>query len=84
MSIYCRNIAGAMRVMAGKSSVQPSLAASLTARNHELDDMFVSKTLTMKEKMKKSDMEESDEEDKIELDEDGYKSIERIGVIVLI
>ena len=69
-----------------RKSVQPGLASSLTARNHLLEDLFVSKTLKMKQK-KKKDKEEAEPTpagtgevvDDI-LDDDGCQFVEKVGV----
>ena len=101
MEITCffpRNIAGAIRVRAGRDSVEPGLACSLTSRNHVLEDLFCAKTLTMKQKKKKKKDgadDDSEEEDSGEVHEvvhggvqdgvqedDGYRSIQRVGVSI--
>ena len=65
-----RNIATAIRVRAGRNSVQSGLAESLTVRNHILDDLFSSKVLKLKEKKK----------DDTDVDDDGYRLVDKVGV----
>ena len=76
-------IAGAFRVVAGRQSIEPYLDKSLTERNHLLDDMFMAKTLAMAEKPKKKKKGDDDDEDDmedLEVDEEGYRYVERVGV----
>ena len=79
-SFLHRNIAGAIRVAAGRKSVEPSLASSLTSRNHKLDHLFIAKSLAMKEKKKRNkdtDDEDTDDDDLDDLvDDDGYHYVE--------
>ena len=73
-------MAGAIRVSAGRKSVEPGLASALTARNHMLDEQFEAKTLVMKEKKKKKTEDDSDQSDDEIEDDDGYLYTERVGV----
>ena len=52
---HCRKIAGAIRVRAGRNSVESGLRESLNARNHNLDDLFSEKKKTIQEKISKND-----------------------------
>ena len=45
LCLFNRNIVGAIRVGAGRDSIEPGLAEKLTYRNHELDDLFTAETL---------------------------------------
>ena len=84
--IFLRNIAGAIRVGAGRKSVESKLAGNLTSRNHLLDNNFSAKTLMMKEKKKKKnedadeDSDDSDEDQDVLVGEDGLCYVERGGV----
>ena len=40
-------MAGAIRVVSGRNSVEPNLASALKERNHMLDSMFFSKVLNL-------------------------------------
>ena len=66
--------------MAGRKAVEANLSQSLVERNHELDPLFSVKDIVMKEKpgRKKDDTEEED--DKFELDDDGYRDVSTVGV----
>lgn len=79
-------MASATRVLMGRNSVEPKLKAALTARNHMLDNLFSEMTLAMKKKpkaKKDSDDKESESSAKpLELDEDGYLTVERTGVML--
>ena len=78
---FNRNIAGAIRVGAGRDSIQSGLQSSLTSRNHELDDLFQAKSLMLKEKKKKKkdDSESDDSEDEL-TEDDGSTYVEKVGV----
>ena len=52
---HCRKIAGAIRVRAGRNSVESGLRESLNARNHNLDDLFSEKKIRIQEKISKND-----------------------------
>ena len=65
---------------AGRKSVVANLSSSLVKRNHELDDIFSAKEVTMKVKPGKKKDDVSDEDDNDELDEEGYKTIPTVGV----
>ena len=86
LCLYNRNIAGAIRVGAGRDSIEPGLAEKLTSRNHELDDLFTAETLILKQKKKKKkddDSSESDNSDDELTEDDGYNYVEKIGVNIL-
>ena len=51
---HCRKIAGAIRVRAGRNSVESGLRESLNARNHNLDDLFSEKKIRIQEKNSKN------------------------------
>ena len=51
MLIY-RKLAGAIRVKAGRKSIEPDLRIKLKERNEYLKDLFISKSIEMKEKIK--------------------------------
>ena len=72
--LHNRNVAGALRVMAGRKSVEPNLTQALHARNHQLDDLFETSKLIMKHKKKEE--EKSNEETQ----DDGYSLVEHVGV----
>ena len=82
-------MAGAIRVGAGRNSVESKLASTLTTRNHLLDHNFSAKTLMIEEKKKKKkkdkDEDSDDSIDSIEnqdelLGEGGVCYVERVGV----
>ena len=75
-----RNIAGAIRVGAGRKSVQANLAKALTERNHKLDHLYTPKILQLKKKVNPDADNDEDSIDEI-LDDAGYKSVEKVGVI---
>ena len=84
-----RKIAGAIRVVSGRNSVEPNLAASLQTRNHMLDDFFSARKIVIEEKKKKStdvdDESEDSEEEEDHLDGDnGCHYVERVGVRYLV
>ena len=99
----CRSVAGAIRVKAGRKSIEPHLKEALQDRNKSLRDLFSYKTILMKEKPKKAkkgvekEVEKGKavrkkatskqpkevpvvEEQKEDLDENGYRDISRVGV----
>ena len=81
-----RKVAGAFRVMAGRTSVEPNLAESLKARNHSLDDLFGAKTLMLEEKkrQKKSDIEsETESEGDESCEDENCRYVERVGVSLI-
>ena len=49
-----RSVAGAIRVKAGRNSIEPHLKEALQDRNKSLRDLFSFKTIVMKEKPKSS------------------------------
>ena len=51
MLIY-RKLAGAITVKAGRKSIEPGLRIKLKERNEYLKDLFISKSIEMKEKIK--------------------------------
>ena len=66
----------------GRDSVVPNLAAALKNRNHKLDELFDVKILPMKKKPKTSDTSKTKTQvDNSTLDEDGYITVARLGVI---
>ena len=69
-------IAGAMRVVNGRNSVEPNIQSKLVERNHRYDDLFEIKTLEMKQKVKKG--EENNNKD---LDQSGCRTVFRTGVV---
>ena len=69
----------------GRDSVVPNLAAALKDRNHKLDELFDVKILPMKKKPKKTETSKTQSQvDDSTLDEDGYVTVNRPGVITLI
>ena len=77
-------IASFLRIKTGRNAVEPNLQQGLTARNHELENMFYKKEMVMKEKPKKDqDIEntaEGMEEDTI--DREGLGTVNRPGIFV--
>ena len=72
--IYYRSVASSIRKQGGRSSVESGFSESLTNRNKELQDLFTSKLITMKEKSKEK------EKEGLLVDDRGYVNMERIGV----
>ena len=69
-SVYkfiCRKVAAAIRVVAGKKSVETELSKRLSEVNPFIDENFISKTITMKTKPMRN--EEVNPEN---LDEEGF------------
>ena len=80
---YSRKVAGAIRVIAGRKSIEPNLPNSLQTRNHLLDDMFSARTILVEEKKKKkkddADSECSSEDD-LGGDDASCRYVEKVGV----
>ena len=76
-----RNIAAAVRVVAGRRSVETDFSQALVDRNHCLDHFFDAKEVMMKEKPKKN-TEKSQPSSAAALDEFGYKDITIVGVCI--
>ena len=76
-----RKVAGAIRVIAGRKSIEPNLPDSLQTRNHLLDDMFSARTIRVEEKKKKKDDADSDSsEDDLDGDDASCHYVEKVGV----
>ena len=70
-------MAGAIRVVAGRKSIQSNLGDALKTRNHSLDHLFSSKTLNIEIKRNKCESDSEDSEGEIH-EEKSY--IEKVGV----
>ena len=86
--IFNRKVAGAIRVVAGRKSVEPNLADDLHARNHILDDMFSARKILIEEKKKKKDDDDEDSDcdslgQDLEGDDSNCRYVEKIGVSIL-
>ena len=71
-----RGVAGAMRVVHGRNSVETNLQSKLTERNHKMDDLFEVVTLEMKQKVNKPGKIADGEV----LDDKGKRTVLRTGV----
>jgi hypothetical protein len=71
-----RGIAGAMKVVHGRDSVENNLQSKLTERNHMMDGLFEVVTLEMKQKPNKSGKVADGEV----LDDKGKRTVLRTGV----
>ena len=80
--MFVRNIAAAFRVAAGRKSVVENLSNSLVERNHELDHLFSVKEVVMKEKLRKKKGDTEEEENDDEVDAEGYKDINTVGISI--
>ena len=69
-----RKVASAIRVVAGRKSVETCLPQKIVEMNHKLDPYFVSKELNMKFKPKTKSDDVSD------IDDQGMKNVPTIGV----
>ena len=61
-----------------------NLSNSLVERNHELDHLFSVKEVVMKEKLRKKKGDTQEEENNDEVDAEGYKDINTVGVSILV
>ena len=73
-------MAGAIRVGAGRKSIEPGLKEVLVDRNHKLDDLFDAHKLVMLEKVKAKDKSDAPEDDYSLTDDGKFRYIEKTGV----
>ena len=56
------------------------LSKSLVARNNELDHLFSTREIVMKEKPRKKKGDSVDDDEPDDLDDDGYRDLPTVGV----